>query len=84
MIIYVFIYIKCLGGIKATVKRQVIRNSGGTYNTHEMRTTHHAVKMDDRHSQTKRKRSRSTSLRGSEVPEDDEAAEEYILVSDDD
>jgi hypothetical protein len=32
----------------------------------------------------KRKRSRSASSRGSEAPDEVEAAEEYILVSDDD
>jgi hypothetical protein len=32
----------------------------------------------------KRKRSRSKSSRGSEAPEEVEAAQEYILVSDDD
>ena len=32
----------------------------------------------------KRKRSRSASSRGSEAPEEDKAAQEYILVSDDD
>jgi hypothetical protein len=32
----------------------------------------------------KRKRSRSASSRGSEAPEEEEAAQEYILVSDED
>jgi hypothetical protein len=32
----------------------------------------------------KRKRSRSASSRGSEAPEEEESAQEYILVSDDD
>jgi hypothetical protein len=32
----------------------------------------------------KRKRSRSASSRGSEAPEEEEAAEQFILVSDDD
>jgi hypothetical protein len=38
--------------------------------------------LDD--NKPKRKRSRSASSRGSEAPEEEEAAQEYILVSDDD
>ena len=51
MVVYVFIYIKCLEGVKAMVECEVVRNLGGTCNTHEMCTAHHAVEMDDWHSQ---------------------------------
>jgi hypothetical protein len=45
--LYIYIYIRCLEGIQAAVKREVVGNSGSTCNTHEVCTTHHAVEMDD-------------------------------------